>query len=273
LKITIVTISLNQGKYLERAIQSVIGQEDADLDYIVVDAGSTDGSRSIIDKYSGKISKIIFEKDNGPSDGLNKGFSYARGDIYGFINADYCLLPGALKKVSDYFVKYPETDVLSGNGYLIDQNDKILHSMFSFRLSGNKFDILRFAHSCSCLVQQSTFFKKDIFKQAGGFNCDFKNIWDGALFLDFALSGATFRRVNDYWSCFRFHPDSMTGSGAGLPNNEFGKIYYELLLNKVTNNNATKSLFWFYRIAGWLTEPKLLLLRIYDQIKYPVRYL
>ena len=88
MKFSIVTISFNQASYLEQAIRSVLGQDYADIEYIVVDAGSTDGSREIIEHYSGQIDKIIFEEDNGSADGLNKGFARATGDVYSFIEAN-----------------------------------------------------------------------------------------------------------------------------------------------------------------------------------------
>jgi len=88
MRVSIVTISYNQARFLEQAIRSVINQDYPDIEYIVVDPGSTDGSRGIIEKYQNRIDKIIFDPDEGPADGLNKGFAHATGDIFGFINAD-----------------------------------------------------------------------------------------------------------------------------------------------------------------------------------------
>ncbi|MGI9509985.1 MAG: glycosyltransferase, partial [Geminicoccaceae bacterium] len=79
MKISIVTLSFNQGRFLETAIRSVVDQQGIDLDYIVVDPGSTDDSRSIVDRYSSKISHAVLERDDGPADGLNRGFSRASG--------------------------------------------------------------------------------------------------------------------------------------------------------------------------------------------------
>ena len=85
LKFSIVTISFNQARFLEQAILSVISQDYLNIQYIVVDPGSTDGSRDIIEKYHNHIDKIIFEPDNGPADGLNKGFGVRnRSDIWLF---------------------------------------------------------------------------------------------------------------------------------------------------------------------------------------------
>src|SRR6056297_1925233 len=104
MKFSIVTISYNQVEFLSQCIDSVFSQDVEDLEYIIVDPGSTDGSRELIEAYSDRIVKV-FEKDKGPADGLNKGFDVATGDVYGFINSDDYLLPGALRSVSDYFTQ------------------------------------------------------------------------------------------------------------------------------------------------------------------------
>ena len=83
--ISIVTLSYNQAEFLERAIRSVVEQDYADIEYIVVDPGSTDGSREIIERYRDRISTVILDPDDGPADGLNKGFAAATGDIFAYI--------------------------------------------------------------------------------------------------------------------------------------------------------------------------------------------
>jgi glycosyltransferase involved in cell wall biosynthesis len=105
-KVSIVTISYNQCAFLERAIQSVLAQNYPEVEYIVVDPGSTDGSRDIIERYRSRISKLILEPDKGPVDGLNKGFSVATGEIYGYLNADDEFLPGAIDKAMRAFASH-----------------------------------------------------------------------------------------------------------------------------------------------------------------------
>ena len=121
IKVSIVTISFNQGRFLEACMESVLSQDCPLMEYIVVDPDSTDGSRAIIEKLSNRINKVILEPDNGPADGLNKGFKLANGDIFGYINADDVLVPGAIKKVLNIFSCRPNIDVLYGNGYQIDE--------------------------------------------------------------------------------------------------------------------------------------------------------
>ncbi|MCB1155752.1 glycosyltransferase, partial [bacterium] len=88
MKVSVVTLSFNQADYLERAIRSVVEQDHDDIEYIVVDPGSTDGSRDIIERYRDRIATVITDPDKGPPDGLNKGFAAATGDIYAYMNAD-----------------------------------------------------------------------------------------------------------------------------------------------------------------------------------------
>ena len=95
MKISIVTISFNQEKYLRQCIDSVLSQTGCEVEYIVVDPGSTDRSREIIESYGDKIIRV-FESDDGPADGLARGFGRATGRVYGWINSDDYLLPGAL---------------------------------------------------------------------------------------------------------------------------------------------------------------------------------
>jgi glycosyltransferase involved in cell wall biosynthesis len=208
MKISIVTISFNQAEFLERTIKSVLDQDYADLEYIVVDPGSTDGSRDIIEKYRDKITHIVYEQDQGPADGLNKGFSLASGDIYAFLNSDDTLLPGTLKYFAAEFDKNPGIDVISGHAFVIDKDDKVLQKVFS-----HPFSLASYAAGCCILIQPSTFFKPAFFKSIGGFNKDNKICWDGELMVDYALKGAKFKLVRKYLSCFRIYEGSITGSG------------------------------------------------------------
>ena len=88
MKISIVTVTLNSEKTLERTIKSVLGQNYSDVEYIIIDGGSTDGTLNIIEKYKDKISKVISEKDNGLYDAMNKGIKLSTGDIVGILNSD-----------------------------------------------------------------------------------------------------------------------------------------------------------------------------------------
>lgn len=208
MKVSIVTISYNQARFLEQAIRSVIEQDYPDVEYIVVDPGSTDGSREIIERYRDRIDRIIFEPDKGPADGLNKGFAQATGDVFGFINSDDYLLPGALTTVASAFAAAPNKDVLSGHAVIVDAVGRQVNRLYSRRYSP-----IQQVYGAATLAQQSTFFKAEAFRRAGGFNPENRVAWDGELWLDLALSGSKFGRIPEFLSAFRIYPGSITGGG------------------------------------------------------------
>jgi glycosyltransferase involved in cell wall biosynthesis len=266
MKISIVTISYNQAPFLEQAILSVLDQK-VDLEYIVVDPGSTDGSREIIEKYRHRIHKIIFEKDEGPADGLNKGFAQASGDIFGFLNADDILLPGALSEAADYLIKKPRVDIVSGHGYIIDEHGKRLYKVFSNRLNATTFVKKRYTIGYSSIVQQSTFFRRKAFEKTGGFDRDYRILWDGALFVDFMNLNLKFETTNRYWSEFRIYPNSITGSGSQSDNKALAK--YQEMQKRAGFEPIPRSQYPILKYGGWLLEPGLLLKRIIDGMAHP----
>jgi glycosyltransferase involved in cell wall biosynthesis len=206
-KISIVTISFNQRIYLSQAIESVLLQGFRELEYIVVDPGSSDGSRDLIRSYSYGISQMIFEPDRGPSDGLNKGFSRASGEVFGFVNADDALAPASLQRVADFFQQHPDCDLIFGNGYVIDERGRQL-----YHVRARDFTVGRYLHGGARFLQQSTFFRRTAFDRAGGFNVSNHTCWDGELFVRMVKSGAAVEYIDADLAAFRLHPASISGS-------------------------------------------------------------
>lgn len=209
MKFSIVTISYNQGAFLERAILSVLEQDGVEVEYIVVDPGSTDGSREIIDRYRGVIAQAIFEPDRGPADGLNKGFSRATGEIYGYLNSDDVFEPGALRRVADYFARHAEVDVVCGHCWVTDRRDNRLRRGWS-----EPFTRLSSAYGACVQIQPSTFFRRDAFRKTAGFNVENRRSWDGELLTDLFLGGARIAVIDACLSSYRLHEVSITNSGA-----------------------------------------------------------
>jgi glycosyltransferase involved in cell wall biosynthesis len=257
MKFSIVTISCNQVRYLERAILSVISQEGVEVEYIVVDPGSTDGSRELIGQYRDRIAVAILERDTGPSDGLNRGFSVATGDVFGFLNSDDELLPGALARIAEAFELNPRADVVSGCGYFVDGDDHRLRAIVPSMLTP-----WLYGHGGVSVFQQGTFFKAEWFRRVGGFRMDNRTCWDGELFLDMALAGARFVTIGSDVANFRIHEGSITGSGRL---NEKYRIDCERLFEKTfgrkrgTRDALTGVLA---RLAKWLVDPTYLVRRL-----------
>lgn len=204
-RISIVTLSFNQGRFLPAAIESIVGQDYPNLDYIVVDPGSTDDSRAIIQAHRHAITTVLLDPDKGPADGLNKGFAAATGEIFGYINADDLLLPGALAAVARHFAASPRVDSLHGNGLLIDETGAIVR-----RIATSPVNMIDFGHGAMTFVQQAHFFRRRVFP---GFNIDNRTCWDAELLVDMAMNGARFTNVPDRLGAFRLYGDTITGSG------------------------------------------------------------
>lgn len=208
MKISIVTISFNQGAFLKECIDSVAAQDYDEFEHIVVDAGSVDGSISIINDNRKNFSHLVLGPDRGPADGLNKGFALATGDIFGYINADDILLPRALSKVANCFAERNQTDVLQGHSYRIGKDGRYIRKLYS-----SLFSPYRFAVGAARVLQPSTFFRAEIFRKTGGFNISNRTCWDSELMLALHSAGGHFQVVNLYLAGFRVHDRSITGTG------------------------------------------------------------
>jgi glycosyltransferase involved in cell wall biosynthesis len=185
----------------------VLEQREVDLEYIVVDAGSTDGSREIIERYRSWIAETILEPDDGPANGLNKGFARATGEVFGYLNADDVLLPGSLSEAAA-FLERTNADVVYGDGYFIDAGGRCIGRCLS-----TPFSLRRLLLFATVVMQQSTFFRARSFRELGGFNEQNHTCWDGELLFEFARRGLEIVHVARYWSAFRLHGGGLSGSG------------------------------------------------------------
>jgi glycosyltransferase involved in cell wall biosynthesis len=259
-RVSIVTISFNQVQYLERAIRSVIDQDYSDVEYIIVDPGSTDGSREVIEKYRSRISKVILDPDSGPAQGLNHGFAAATGDIFGFINADDALLPGALTKAVAALRHRPDVDVVYAHCYIVDQNGRIVR-----RSRSVPFNLRLYAYGGVVIMQQSTFFRRSAFENVGGFNEKNRTCWDAELLADMALRGSLLVMVDDYWSLYAIYPGSITAS---VKYNRQYQADRARLFEVITGreySRTNKLLFRLARVEKWLRNPAMLLHRVIDK--------
>ncbi len=206
LRISIVTLSFNQGDFLRHCIESVLSQEEVDLDYIIVDPGSKDKSRSIINEYKNDLTRV-YQQDDGPSAGLNNGFAVATGSIYGFLNADDYLLPGALRSIEKHYTQTDCKHFVSGGGYLYSPKG-VFREVKPTTMTIN--NVLW--RACT-IFQQGTFFPSYMFHNVGGFNNKNHSCWDFELYTKFLQLGYRHSVINEKLAVFTVHPDSLTGSG------------------------------------------------------------
>lgn len=208
--IGVVTICYNQSSFLAEAINSVTVSSRHKLEYVIVDPGSIDGSRELIERNKHRFSEIVMEPDSGPADGLNKGFSRLRSaEVCGYLNADDRFAVGTLDFVADYFEANPQVELLLGSIRIIDALGRI-------SLRGRVVDpanLIHFANRSCYFWQQATFFRRQAFLRTKGFNPANRISWDSELVVDMLISGAkvahTYRVLGD----FRIYGGSLTGSG------------------------------------------------------------
>lgn len=182
MQITIITPSYNAEKSIEKTILSVLRQKDSNLQYIIIDGGSTDKTLEIISKYKNKIDIIISEKDKGIADSYNKGINLATGDLIGIIAADDQLINYALNKLR---INYDgHSDVVCGN--MIEYNGNRYIRRYSDPVINN-------LTTRTSLIHPATFIKKEAYLKYGKYSINYKCAIDRELFLRFYKKGATFQ--------------------------------------------------------------------------------
>lgn len=250
-RVSIVTVSFNQAQFLEQALLSVSTQDYADIEYIVVDPGSTDGSRGIIERYSSKIAKAILRPDRGAADGLNRGFADATGEILGFLNSDDYLLPGAVRRVVTFFESHPTCDIVMGNGFIVDAGGRTLR-----HVKARDFTVQRYLYEGARFLQQSTFFRKEAYLQSPQFNVENRTCWDGELFVSMVNTKAHVGYIDADLGVFRIHDSSISGSGRSAQYREDCKRIYQQIRGREWTA-WDEMLRFFYRCEGFLIRKRL----------------
>ena len=199
-KISVVTPSFNQAQFLERTILSVLNQNYPDLEYIIIDGGSSDGSVEIIRKYEPWLAYWVTERDAGQSDALNKGFSRATGELIGWQNSDDVYTPGVFFEAVDIFAKRPSADIVFANRLDIDEADDVIDdSRFT------PFSLIGYWYDGMSLSNQSIFWRRILFSHIGMIDPTYQVAMDYEFFLRAALKGARFTHVRRFWGASRRH--------------------------------------------------------------------
>jgi glycosyltransferase involved in cell wall biosynthesis len=206
-RITLVTPSFGQGRFIERTILSVLSQNYPALEYVVQDGGSTDETASILKKHESRMARWRSERDTGQSQAINRGFDGTSGEIMAWLNSDDLLLPGSLHRVAHFFLLHPEIDVVYGNRILIDENDRQIGRWI---MPGHHEEVLSWA---DYVPQETLFWRRSIWNKAGGkIDESFPFAMDWDLIIRFREAGARFAHLPHFIGAFRVHPEQKTSA-------------------------------------------------------------
>lgn len=190
--VSVITVCLNSEKHLERTIESVLGQGYTDIEYIIVDGGSTDGTLDIIRKYEDRISYWVSEPDEGLYYAMNKGISLATGDLVGIINSDDWYFPYAVQEVVSASLEDPAAQVFFGSMYIMAEDGRL---QWAWECSNWNLDELQMSHP-TCFVRRAVY---DDYR----YRTKYKMLADYDLMLRLHLAGMRFRALDRPLACFR----------------------------------------------------------------------
>ena len=204
--VTIVTPSFNQAPYLEMTIRSVLEQDYPNIEYIIMDGGSTDGSVEIIQRYADRLAYWESAKDKGQTDAINKGFSHAHGEILAWLNSDDVLYPHAVREAVTYLTEHPECGLVYGDSDFIDAKGKVIG-----RFNARQTDYKKLTQGYVHIPQQAAFWRADLWKQVGPLDDTIYFAMDYDLWLRLAkVSGIKYLPGDEPWASFRLHADAKT---------------------------------------------------------------
>lgn len=209
-RISIVTPSYNQAAFLEQTIKSVLDQGYPNLEYVVQDGGSKDGSREVLERYSAEFSHWESAPDGGQTNAINLGFRHTTGEIMAYLNSDDLLLTGTLHYVADYFAKHPDVDVIYGHRINIDE---VGLEVGRWVMPPHDGAVLSWA---DFIPQETLFWRRRIWDRIGGsLDESFHFAMDWDLLLRFRDAGAKFVRLPRFLAAFRVHPQQKTMAEIG----------------------------------------------------------
>ena len=200
-KISVVTPSFNQAQFIDATMQSIHGSGYPNLEHIIIDGGSTDGSVDIIKGYGDRVAYWVSEPDDGQTDALIKCFNRATGDIWCWLNSDDLFEPNTLYEVAEFFDAHPEVQFIYGDSTWIDAEGRPFKPKREHRW--NRF-VWMYDHNY--IPQPSAFWRGDLYRQVGGLDATFDLAMDADLWIRFA-DVTTPRHVRRNWSRMRFYPE------------------------------------------------------------------
>lgn len=203
-KISIVTCSYQQGKFIDSTIRSVLDQGYPNLEYMIIDGGSRDQTVDVIKRHEDRLAYWVSEKDRGQTHALQKGFDRSTGEILGWLCSDDLLLPNALNRVARFFDEHPDVDFVFGNALWIDADGRYIRP--KKEMPWNKF---LFLYDHNYLAQPATFWRRSLFEKVGGLDESWNLGMDSDLWLRFAKHAKPYY-LNEYLACMRDYPEQKT---------------------------------------------------------------
>jgi glycosyltransferase involved in cell wall biosynthesis len=208
--ISIVSPSYQQAPFLEMAMRSVLLQDYPKLEYVVMDGGSTDGSRGIIERYASRLKHFESAKDSGQADAVKRGFDYTSGEIMAYLNSDDLLAPGALAFAAQYFADHPEVDCFYSNRVFIRPDNTV--SGYWILPPHSNWAMVRWNY----IPQETCFWRRSLYDAAGGIDPTVKSFGiDYGLFVRF-MARTKMRHLNRFLGAFREHGESKTSLGGNV---------------------------------------------------------
>lgn len=217
-RISIVTPSYNQGRFIEATIQSVLSQGYPNLEYIIVDGGSTDASVEIIRRYEKDLAYWVSEKDDGAADAIAKGFRRSTGDILAYLNSDDLYLPGTLHAVATSF-QQGRSDVVYGNTRWIDAGGNPIGERRQ-----TPFTAAGYLYGGFDLQQPAVFWNRQAYEKCGGIDPTYLFTFDTELFVRFVNQGSRFTHVRRFFASFRIHERSKSSNEADRCERELERL-------------------------------------------------
>jgi glycosyltransferase involved in cell wall biosynthesis len=220
--ITVVTPSFNRKEYLAETMESVLGQGYPELEYIVVDGKSTDGSAELIEKRAADLAWWVSESDNGAWEAINKGFTHGSGEVMGWLGSDDLLMPWSLSIVGEIFATFPEIEWLTTQiPMMCDEDGRPVESFRLDAYSADEFfrgSNLPFAgwKAAGFIQQESTYWRRSLWERAGGrLDDSLKLAADFDLWARFHRAGAKLYGVRVPLACFRLHSNQLSQDAQG----------------------------------------------------------